>query len=77
MSIPEFIERCARYEAAAGVSRVWLSKRLFQDTYRLDDLAKGKTDIGVKRLVRAEEDLAALERAREQDGEAAEHRPAA
>lgn len=61
MSISEFIERCDRYQEAADVTRVWLSKRLFQDTYRLQELAEGRTDIGVKRLERAAEDLAVLE----------------
>jgi hypothetical protein len=62
MSISEFIARCDQYQEAAGVSRVWLSKRLFQDTYRLDDLARGGTDVGVKRLERAAADLEELER---------------
>jgi hypothetical protein len=62
MTIQEFINRCDRHCEAAGVSRVWLSKRLFQDTYRLDQLASGETDIGVKRLDRAAADLEALGR---------------
>ena len=62
MSIPDFIAACDRYCATAGVSRVWLSKRLFQDTYRLEQLASGETDVGVKRLERAAEDLAQLSR---------------
>jgi hypothetical protein len=68
MSIADFIERCERYCAARGVSRVWLSKRLFQDTYRLDQLAAGGSDVGVKRLAQAAEDLEKLEAgASEQD----------
>jgi hypothetical protein len=62
MSIPDFISACDRYCEAAGVSRVWLSKRLFQDTYRLEQLAAGQTDVGVRRLERASEDLATLQR---------------
>lgn len=62
MSIPDFITRCDAYQVAANVSRVWLSKRLFNDTYRLDHLAAGESDIGVQRLERAVEDLAKLER---------------
>ena len=61
MAIPEFIARCDRYCAAAKVSRVWLSKRLLSDTYRLDKLAKGEVDIGVRRLEQAIAALAALE----------------
>lgn len=63
MSIPDFISRCDRYCEAAGVSRVWLSKRLFADTNRLADLAGGTSDVGVNRLARASADLAALEAA--------------
>jgi hypothetical protein len=61
MTITQFIERCDQYCRRAGVTRVWLSKRLLADTYRLDHLAAGKVDIGVKRLARAAADLAALD----------------
>lgn len=61
MTIPEFIERCEAYRASHGVSQTWLSKRLFDDTFRLKSLADGKSDVGVKRLARAIEDLQALE----------------
>lgn len=61
MTIPDFIARCDRYCETTGAKRVWLSKRLFQDTYRLDQLASGATDVGVKRLERAVRDLRALE----------------
>lgn len=71
MSIPEFITRCDAYQKAAEVSRVWLSKRLFNDTYRLDSLASGESDVGVQRLERAVADLADLERARTERDEAA------
>ena len=43
------------------MTRRWLSKRLFQDTFRLENLAAGESDVGVKRLDRAVEDLIALE----------------
>lgn len=61
MTIAEFIARCDAYCEKASVTRVWLSKRLFSDTYRIGDLADGKTDVGVKRLTRASEDLSELE----------------
>jgi hypothetical protein len=61
MNIAAFIARCDAYCEAEERSRVWLSKRLLDDTYRLDKLAKGEVDIGVKRLERAVDDLAALE----------------
>lgn len=64
MTIPEFIARCDAFCAAHDVKRVWLSKRLFADTYRLGHLADGTTDVGVKRLQKAAEDLGALERER-------------
>ena len=60
MTITNFIARCDAYCEAAGVSRVWLSKRLFNDTFRLGQLAAGTSDVGVMRLERAERDLAAL-----------------
>lgn len=70
MTIPEFISRCDAYCKRADVSRVWLSKRLLSDTRRLDHLANGNVDIGVKRLERAVRDLADLEAALDH-GEAA------
>lgn len=62
MSIQIFIARCDRYCETANVSRTWLSKRLLKDTFRLDLLAKGEVDIGVKRMERALGDLRNLER---------------
>ncbi|WP_172268925.1 hypothetical protein [Caulobacter sp. RHG1] len=61
MSIPEFIRMCDAYCARAQVSRTWLSKRLLKDTTRLQDLANGSVDIGVKRLARAVDDLRKLD----------------
>ena len=63
MTIPQFIARCDAYCAKAGVSRVWLSKRLFQNTYNLDRLAADEADIGVRRLERVGEAQAELESA--------------
>lgn len=62
MSIQTFISRCDRFCVRANVSRTWLSKRLLKDTFRLDLLARGEVDIGVKRMARALEDLKTLER---------------
>ena len=61
MSISDFITRCDRYCEAASVSQTWLSKKLFDDTYRLAELRAGGSDVGVKRLERALRDLAELE----------------
>lgn len=69
MSIPDFIARCDRYCEAAGVSRTWLSKKLFKDTYRIGQLADGKSDMGVRRLERALEELAVLEAQAASSGE--------
>ena len=63
MEIPAFIERCNAYCAAAGISRVTLSKKLFDDTRRLNHLAAGVSDVGVMRLARAVDTLSGLERA--------------
>lgn len=71
MSITQFIERCDRFCEKAGVSRTWLSKRLLHDTYRLELLAAGSVDIGVKRLSRAVADLEELEAAKPSREEAA------
>lgn len=60
MTISDFIARCDAYCAMAKVTRVWLSKRLLADTYRLDKLAKGEVDIGVRRLDQAAGDLQVL-----------------
>jgi len=61
MTISDFISRCDALCEKRGVTRVWLSKRLLGDTYRLEKLASGEVDIGVKRLDRAVSDLSALE----------------
>lgn len=63
MSIADFISRCDRYCADTGRKRSWLSKKLFDDTFRLDQLAGGGSDVGVRRLERALAELAALEAA--------------
>jgi hypothetical protein len=61
MGIADFITRCDQFCALRGASRSWLSKRLFHDTFRLDELATGESDVGVRRLERATADLARLE----------------
>lgn len=45
------------------MSRTWLSKKLFADTFRIQQLADGASDVGVRRLERAVADLATLETA--------------
>ena len=62
MTIPDFIARCDAFCEAHSRSRVWLSKRLFNDTFRIETLAVGATDVGVRRLERAIADLTALEK---------------
>lgn len=56
-----FIGRCDRLAERLFVSRATLSLRLLRDGKRLDDIASGRSDIGVQRLSRAERDLAAME----------------
>ncbi|WP_312126537.1 hypothetical protein [Brevundimonas sp.] len=60
MLISDFIARCDAFCAEREQSRVWLSKRLFNDTFKLDNLANGTADIGVRRMQKACGDLAAL-----------------
>lgn len=62
MTLSEFIARCDAYCEKAAVSRTWLSKRLFADTYWLENLAKGDAGISLKRFERAVDDLCRLER---------------
>jgi hypothetical protein len=61
MTLTDFIARCDAYCRKAGVSRVWLSKALLANTYHLDRLARGEGDIGVRRMNKVLEALAALE----------------
>lgn len=77
MKISDFIARCDSFCARAGVSRVWLSKRLFSDTFRIDELARDESDVGVKRLERAVSDLSALEDSHRECPAPEQHRPEA
>ena len=56
-----FISRCDLLAERLSVSRATLSSRILLDGKRLDDIASGRSDIGIRRLSRAERDLAALE----------------
>lgn len=57
MTIIDFLSKCDDFCRRKGVSRTWLSKRLFSDTYRLQSLAAGDSDVGVRRLEQAANDL--------------------
>ncbi|WP_433956302.1 hypothetical protein [Brevundimonas bullata] len=57
MTIPDFLSLCDDFCRRKAVSRTWLSKRLFSDTYRLQNLAAGDSDVGVKRMEQAVADL--------------------
>jgi hypothetical protein len=61
LTIPAFIARCNAYCEATGRNRVWLSKRLLDNTNRLDLLEKGECDVGVRRMAQAVDALAVLE----------------
>lgn len=63
-TIPALVARCDAYCEATGRSRVWLSKRLFSDTDRLEALAtRESTDVGVRVMERVDGALSELERA--------------
>lgn len=74
-TIQQFVARCDRYADGAGVSRVTVSKKLFGQTRKLDDLAKGLVDVGVKRLGEAEEQLTSMERELGRQGATADPPP--
>lgn len=59
--VSQFVTRADAYCAQRGVSRTWLSKKLFADTYRIQNMADRRTDIGFDRLTKAFEDLTSLE----------------
>ena len=63
MTIETFIARCDAYCEAAGRTRAWLSKLLFGKGTKLDELASGKCDVGVRRLGLAADELSGLLRA--------------
>jgi hypothetical protein len=60
LSIPEFVKLCDGFCLASGRSRVWLSKRLFAKTSKIQALADRKVDVGVDRLAAAVEALVQL-----------------
>lgn len=71
MSLTDFISRCDRFCADTGKSRAWVSKRLFNDHDRIEQIASGKSDVGVRRLEAAVAALAELETANDAHGAAA------
>jgi hypothetical protein len=60
-NLHDFIERCAVLSLESGKSLEWISRKILFDGSRLRQLSDGTSDIGVKRLDRALNDLAALE----------------
>lgn len=63
MTISDFLSLCDDFCRRKGVSRTWLSKRLFSDTYRLQNLAAGESDVGVRRMAQAVADLQSMDAA--------------
>lgn len=61
MTISDFLSICDDFCRRKGVSRTWLSKKLFSDTYRLQTLAAGDSDVGVRRMAQAVTDLRTLD----------------
>jgi hypothetical protein len=59
--VSSFLSRCDAACSILGLKRSTLSTKLFMDGKRLDELASGKSDVGIRRLQRALADLAALE----------------
>lgn len=57
----QFIARCDAFAVRRKVKRSTLSAWLFNDGKRLEQIAAGVSDVGVQRLHRAAEGLAALE----------------
>ncbi len=60
MSISEFVQACDAYGSTAGISRATVSNKLFGSHRKIDQLASGAGDIGVKRFERACRELAVL-----------------
>lgn len=58
--ISEFLERCDAVAERRGIRRSTLSTLIFKDGKRLDQLAKGNSDVGVLRLEEAKRDLERL-----------------
>lgn len=59
--LASFLNRCDLVAKRLQISRARLSTRLLADGKRLDQLALGRSDIGILRLSRAERLLSALE----------------
>ena len=59
--VSAFIARCDSVAERLRISRSTLSTRLLFDGKRLDSLAAGASDIGVRRLGKAERDLSTYE----------------
>lgn len=55
--ISDFLARCDAVAQRRGIRRSTLSTLLFNDGKRLDQLASGSSDVGVKRLAEAEAEL--------------------
>lgn len=58
-----FVERCDKIVARGSMKRSTLSLKLFMDGKRIDALASGVSDIGIRRLAKAERELSAFESA--------------
>lgn len=71
-TIPVFVEMCDAFCKETGRSRVWLSKKIFNDTNRIEVLAtRQDTDMGVRRLEAAVGELRGLEAQARKEAKAA------
>lgn len=60
--IRQLVQRADRYAARHDLKRTTVSKKLFRDWRRLDELATGKSELRSKTLQRVLKQLEALER---------------
>lgn len=69
--ISEFVARCDALAKRRGWKRSTLSTTLFRDGKRLDKLALGYADMGVRRFAKARAELTVLEAETPSDRQAA------
>lgn len=61
-SIQDFLDRADRYAASHKLARTTVSKKLFGNTRKLDELASGSASVTHRVLTAADEVLTALEK---------------
>lgn len=61
--IQQIIARAEAHIAKSGAARSTVSRKLFGNGNRLDEIATGKTSVTIRKLLQADETLTQLERA--------------